>query len=359
MKVRLIKKIVQAIGISAVSVITMAPLAFATPSVPDPAPSSAMPLQTLQAAAPPAIIQPDVQFMRLPFKRADAPFLKITNGWKMSPDEAKVLGDTSDHAAVDYEGVPYGTPLYAPADGWAWYSYQSFPMRYQAPYDPSHPSNPATFWRDPYTGREGYLGAAGLFVEIQFNKEVKRPDGTSLGNIATQFFHLKAVAPSITYYPPIRLNDVIAYNGQRIKIWQPLVNKPQAYMRAHASPIKRGQLIGWMGDTGINFGYDDNFDVATGTVASRNRVALPPWDPQGVPLVVPVNLATQTHQQSYVGRGPAPNYSRQNNFDIYDLYDQITPIHNPYTPLPGLFHLGPKALFERNSFGQPKFVDEP
>ena len=335
--------------------------AGATPSVPDPqVQSQATTFQSLQKSSSPDpdIIRPNAKFMRLPFKKADTPFLKITNGWQMSPDEAKVIGDSDNHAAVDYEGVKYGTPIYAPADGWAWYSYQSFPMRYQGPYDPDHPSDPETFWRDPHTGREGYLGGAGLFIEMQFDQEVKHPDGTSLGNITTQMFHLKDVAPSITYLPPIPQPDVIAYNGQHIKIWSPVVNKPQEYMRAHASKIKRGQLVGWVGDTGINFGYDDNFDVKTGKVAPRNRVALPPWDPQGVPLLVPVDRAAQVHQQSYIGRGPAPNYSRQNNFDIYDLYAQVKTYQNPYTPLPGLFHLGPKAIFETNLLGQPKFTDD-
>lgn len=343
--------------LSGIFVICSGSIASATPSVPDPV-SPTVSTQTLQKSAPEEIVRPDKKFMRIPFKRSDTPFLKVTNGWQMSPEEAIVTGDSDDHAAVDYEGVKYGTPLYAPADGWAWYSYQSFPFRYQGPYNPANPADPNTFWRDPYTGREGYLGAAGLFVEMQFDQEVKRPDGTSLGNIATQFFHLKEVAPGIKYMPPVRDTDVIAHNGQHIKIWTPAVNKPQQYMRANATPIKKGDLVAWMGDTGINFGYDDNFDVATGKVIQRNRVSLPPWDPQGVPLIVPVDRATQVHQQSYIGRGPEPNYSRQNNFDIYDLYAKVKPHHNPYTPLPGMFNLGSKAIFETNKFGQPKFIDD-
>lgn len=339
--------------------------AGATPIIPEPAldPRKAPQLQPLHfqpkpQPAPEGTIKPDKKFMRLPFKRSDAKPLVITNGWKMATDEAKVLGDDEDHEAIDYEGIRYGTPIYAPADGWAWYSFQSFPMRYEGPYDPANPSDPSTFWRDPHTGREGYLGAAGLFIEMQFDQEVKRPDGTSLGNIATQFFHLKEVAPGITYLPPIRQPDVVAYNGQKIKIWTPLVNKPQEYMRQHASKITRGQLIGWVGDTGINFGYDDDFNVATGKVAARDRRALPPWDPQGVPLLTSLDRAAQIHQQSYIGRGPAPTHSRQNSFDMYDLYAKVKPFNNPYTPAPGAFRAGPNSVFETNVLGQPKFVDD-
>lgn len=359
-----IRSPLSALGIMTASItaVLIAPTAFATPNIPESyftqAPETASILRMEPSAVPQDIVRPDAKFMRLPFKRADAKALKITNGWKMASDEAKVLGDSDDHAAIDYEGVKYGTPIYAPADGWAWYSYQSFPMRYQGPYNPLKPSDPNTFWRDPHTGHEGYLGAAGLFVELQFDKEVKRKDGTSLGNITTQFFHMKDVAPGITYLPPVRQADVVAHNGQRIKIWTPVVNKPQEYMRQNASPVKKGQLIGWVGDTGINFGYDDNFNVETGKVEPRDRYKLPPWDPQGVPLLVSPDNAAQVHQQSYIGRGPAPTYSRQNNFDLYDLYAEVKPYHNSYTPVPGTFRSGPKGVFETNMFGQPKYIDD-
>ena len=84
----------------------------------------------------------------------------------------------------------------------------------------------------------------------------------------------------------------------------------------------------------------------------------PPWDPQGVPLLTSLDRAAQIHQQSYIGRGPAPTHSRQNSFDMYDLYAKVKPFNNPYTPAPGAFRAGPNSVFETNALGQPKFVDD-
>jgi len=305
---------------------------------------------------PPGTVQP-APFAALPFSRAFGPMLKITNGWYEAEDELGVIGNDDFHQALDFEGPPCWTPILALADGWAVATYQSGIERGgKAPFNPADPYNPDTDWKDPISGKTGWLGYAGLVVELQTNVQVP-----GFQNATAQYFHLAAVNPAIKWLAPERQPDTITWDGKHVANWLPAaIRQSQADIRKIATPVKRGQVIGWMGDTGINFGYNDNLDPNTHLVLPRNRYAQPPWDPQGAGVTSPIPFACQLHLEFYSGR--SATFGKLNYFDGMDVYKRITgtpntpSYNNPYTPKPGTFSMGSSPVFQQQPNGQPVFA---
>jgi hypothetical protein len=277
--------------------------------------------------------------------------LNMSSGWYIAEDELPILGDDF-HEALDFEGPPCGTPILAVADGWAVASYQSGIARGgKAPFDPANPSNPETDWRDPVNGREGWLGYSGLFVELQTTVQIP-----GFQNAVAQYFHLAAVNPAIKWLDPVRQADTVTWNGKHVENWYPAdIRQSQEDIRKIATPVKKGDVLGWLGDTGINFGYNDNFDPKFHVVWPRNRQMLPPWDPQGAGVTTPIWRACQLHIEFYSGR--SGTLGKLNRFDSMDLYERVTgqpgtpSYNNPYVAGPGKFVMGPHPIFERDRFG--------
>jgi hypothetical protein len=305
---------------------------------------------------PPGTVQPQ-PFAALPFPKVVAPLLRVTNGWYEEEQELKVIGNDDFHAALDFEGMPCGTPVLAAADGVAVATYQSGIERGgEAPYDPNDPYNPHTDWKDPVTGHTGWLGFAGLVVELQTNVVVP-----GFQNATLQYFHLAAVNPAIKWLAPDRDPDTVTWDGKHVENWTPnAIRKSQADIRAIATPVKRGQLLGWLGDTGINFGYNDHFVPELHQVLPRDRHANPPWDPQGAGATTPLAFACQLHLEEYSGR--SATFSKLNRFDAMDLYARITGVpgtpsyNNPYMSGPGHLLSGPSPIFQRDNRGQFVFA---
>lgn len=305
---------------------------------------------------PPGVTQPVAPFAGLPFHHSVAPLLRMTSGWFIAEDELGVIGDDF-HDALDFEGPPCWTPILAIADGWAVASYQSGVARGgAAPFNPADPSNPETDWRDPINHKEGWLGFAGLFVELQTNVRIP-----GYQNAVAQYFHLAAVNPRLTWLDPVRQEDTVTWDGKHVENWFPApIRQSQEAIRAVATPVKRGDVIGWIGDTGINFGYNDRFDPEHRIVLPRNRQANPPWDPQGAGVTTPIAFACQLHIEFYSGR--SATFGKLNRFDGFDDYDRITGIpgtpsyHNPDNPRPGVFVMGPNPLFERDRYGNAMYA---
>lgn len=309
-----------------------------------------------EGSRPPGITQPTTPFAGLPFHHSVAPKLEMSSGWYIAEDERGVIGDDF-HEALDFEGPLCGTPVLAVADGWAVASYQSGIARGgKAPYNPADPANPDTDWRDPVTKREGWLGFSGLFVELQTN--VPMP---GYQNAVAQYFHLAAVNPKIKWLQPERQEDTITWNGKRVANWFPAgIRQSQEDIRKIATPVKRGDVIGWLGDTGINFGWNDRLEPKYGIVWPRNRQAEPPWDPQGAGVTTPLAYACQLHLEFYSGR--SATFGKLNRFDGMDMYQRVTgtpgtpSYNNPYNPHPGKFVMGPNPIFERKPNGDPVYA---
>ena len=300
---------------------------------------------------PADVVQPASPFAALPFDSSVAPQLRMTSGWDIAEDERGVIGDDF-HQALDFEGPRCWTPVYAIADGWAVASFQSGIARGgKAPYNPSDPANPDTDWRDPISGKEGWLGYGGFLVELQTNVQVP-----GMQNAVAQYFHLAGVNPTIAWLPPEAQADTTTWNGKHVKNWYPGgLRQSQDAIRKIATPVKRGDLIGWLGDTGVNFGYNDWFDPLLHVAWPRNRTAQPPWDPQGAGVASPIEYACQLHLEFYAGRSATGG--KLNKFDGFDLYQRVTgepgtaSYRNPYNPSPGVFIMGPQPIFERDPQG--------
>ncbi len=168
-------------------------------------------------------------FLTLPFKEGTN--FQIAEGWLYSGEERKMHG-RKVHYGIDF-AANRGTPVYAAADGLAIASFDT--EEYGK-------------WQDKKLGF-GY----GRFVQVW------NPDTKSFMIYA----HLETIAPNIYYEKP-------AKNGIG---WKPSLPKSKEEVETHENtPIKKGDLIGYVGDTGLTWGYDE-------TPKERpNPEQFPSWD---------------------------------------------------------------------------------
>jgi hypothetical protein len=273
-------------------------------------------------------------FLKLPFRARDGvASLYDTQGWITSPDELdidqEVNGDL--HGANDLELVTapdygYGAPILAAASGRAYFSYQYI----------------SGTWTDPAGVTHQVGWGAGLFVEIRHAQDTPTARGW-----VTQYIHLSRVADGIPYLAPTAVDDPADPTHPD---WFPApITQDDNVLWGLGVPVVQGQVIGYQGDTGIGLDWKDNFDVATGKVASRNRAVLKPWDPP------------QLHFQLYQGR---INGAKQNIVDPFGWYAQtcpgewkpLQPHVNPYTPFPGVVRVATVSAFLTDAFGHPKYA---
>lgn len=284
------------------------------------------------------VTPPAEPFAYLPFRQEDASGLKVTSDWVTAQDEEAIIGDR-DHQAVDFEGVRCGKPVVAMADGWAVATYQSGVIRGAPDLEPPLIKE---LWKDPLSGREGYLGYAGFVIDIKF--DAKTPEGKPY---QAQYFHVARFEPNVGWFPPVPGEDQITTDGKRAKVWT-----PKGFGGADADGkrkhVRAGEIIAYMGDVGVNFGYDDAFNLDAHSVSPRDRQALPPWDPQGAGVSggIPIEEACQLHLELFVRVD-----GTKKRFDALDLYEQITgwpgtpDYHNRANPAPGRFTVGDRTVF--------------
>ncbi len=164
--------------------------------------------------APATVKPPDnpEAFLTLPFK--DGAEFRVAEGWLYSDEERKIHGRTI-HNGIDF-AAPRGTPVYAAADGLAIASFDT---------------EADGTWQGKQIGF-GY----GRFVQVY------HPETDSF----TLYSHLESFALSISYEQPLR--SKFGY--------EPVLPKTKAEVEQHqTTPIKKGDLIGYVGDTGLTWGY--------------------------------------------------------------------------------------------------------
>ncbi len=284
--------------------------------------------------SPPAGSAMPTPFLKLPFRQRDGIGSTYdSQGWITSPDELAIDDEVNGdlHGANDLEFVNkpdygYGLPILAAASGRAYYSYQYI----------------SGTWTDPVTGITHQVGmGAGLVVEIRHAKDQAGNPGW-----VTQYIHLSKVAPGIPYLQATAVDDP---NDPIHPDWFPtgLIQDDDTLWNLGV-PVTQGQVIGYMGDTGIGYDWKDNFNPVTGQVAPRNRAVLKPWDPP------------QLHFQLYRGR---VNGVKQDIVDPFGLYAQVCPgewkplrpTTNPYTPLPGMVRAAPVTAWITHA-GRPVYA---
>lgn len=242
-----------------------------------------------QALDPGPPFQPE-PFLRLPFEKGTK--TQITEGWEYSDEETAIHG-YKRHFAVDF-AADRGTPVYAAADGIA---YSSF-MRLFPPSE-SHK-----------TFKERRVGAGlGHFVEILHGGD----------DLRTQYGHLQKVAEAIPYFPPeVRDQDVL---------YPQIVHAPVDELMKKGRAVRRGDLIGWVGDSGLSWGYEETPDFRP------DPKEFPSWD------------ETHVHFEVYDrdDRG-----IKRHRFDPFGLYDHA-PAYQSFKPTA-------KGLWLLDYEGKPRYA---
>ncbi len=160
--------------------------------------------------------RPDA-FLTLPFKQGTD--FRIAEGWLYSKEEQKIHG-RKVHYGIDF-AAERGTPVYASADGLA-----------IASFDTEDDGE----WQGKKVGF-GY----GRYVQV-WNPATKA---------FTIYSHLESFAPNIYYEKPSKSGIG----------WKPSLPKSQEEVEKHENtPIKQGDLIGYVGDSGLTWGYDETPD---------------------------------------------------------------------------------------------------
>lgn len=226
-------------------------------------------------------------FLYLPFS-SETPFEEITEGWLYSAAEQAVHGYKT-HYAVDFK-APLGTPVYAAADGLSVAS--------------SHFVYLQRFHEEKQVGF-----GLGNFVQI-WHPEAK---------LFTQYGHLERSA-DIPYLNPVPKGDG----------WDPVpaYRHLSGEILAKAKPVKRGDLIGWVGDSGCSWGY-------------KEMPGQPRPDPQQFPSWDETHLHFEVFDRDAEGK-------KQTRLDPFDIYSQA----EAYKGLkPGL-----KGLWVVYQEGRPQFA---
>lgn len=171
-------------------------------------------------------------YLTLPFRQKDLPqingeaFYNITEGFRYSRAEQHLHGGIL-HAGIDF-AVPYGTPIVAPCDGIAISSYHSILVK--------------DINGTPKKYQNKFLGfGLGYFVQIHVS---------GMDRIV-QLGHLSNLHSDLPFSLPTEISK---------DEWLP-TNYQYSYKELMHNkwtlPVKTGDLLGWVGYSGMRWGYHD------------------------------------------------------------------------------------------------------
>ena len=256
----------------------------------------------------------------LPFRKHDAMSTggtdNVSEGWYYGAERGITGLDV--HRSIDFD-LPYGTPVFAMADGWAAFTYQSW-----------------------LTATE-YLGKRigfGLGLWLLTLHKLPGSDVYWWGKYA----HLSKVRSGIKYLRPYVDSDGDWHEPDS---GPDNLYVPDPQLQQIFTPITKGQPLGYVGDSGVEWGYRDMFDVDTGTVAPRDRQAQPPWD------------APHLHLEIYrrVNGSPAPGETLDADRLSVDPFGQYGMVRRweDYSSYKG-YSLGPGHLWLTDRHGKPVYT---
>lgn len=227
-------------------------------------------------------IQP---FLTLPFGK-DAP-IEITEGWYYTEEEHQIHGGT-EHRGIDF-ATPYGAEVFAPCDGLA---VRSYSLGYVE--DESSP--------DGYRYYQEKLVGCGLghFVQIFHPKT----------GLFVVLGHLSWTPPEIHMLWPERVDlSGIPY----IEWWPPQRLFSARMSRVISRNIRKGDLIGRVGDSGLAWGYQES------PTLRPDCEEFPSWD--------------EPHVHFRVCRRDEEG-NRTDHFDPYNLYAKNVRVYQDLSTLP-------------------------
>jgi len=276
-------------------------------------------------AVTPTMVTPGLSlpapFLALPFSKQNAAQAggtrNISEGWYYG-EERGITGSETHHA-IDFN-LPYGSPVLAMDDGWAAFTYQSFlsPVAYK-----------------------GKLTGQGLGLWVLTLHKVPATNVYWWG----KYGHLSAVAPGLKYLRPSVDSDG---DWHEPSSGPDNLYVPDPQLTTIFTPIHRGQILGYVGDTGIEWGYRDAFNVDTGTVTPRDRVALPAWDKDAhvhIEIYRRVNGSPapgETFDSTRISVDPFGQYGQVRRWENYSSYDD--------------YPLGPGSLWLTDQRGKPVYA---
>ena len=163
-----------------------------------------------------------IPYLEIPLKQSS---IKITEGWFYLEKETKIHG-LKIHAGIDFK-ARRNEPVYASAEGWVSSSYHSFQVINK---DKS---------LKKYKNKNVNNGM-GFFVQIYHPKNKRY----------TQYGHLSKISNNIPFGSPRKIKE--NYYPYAYKTSPKRMKNSKYY-----TWIKKGDLIGYAGDSGLTWGYKD------------------------------------------------------------------------------------------------------
>lgn len=228
----------------------------------------------------------------------------ISEGWFYGMERGIHGGQV--HASVDIN-LPWGADVLAPADGWAAWTIQTWLT--------------GNVYKDKRVG----FGLGLWLITLH-----KLPDREEYW--WTKQAHVGWVDPKLRFLRPWADSDGDLHepDGQHGPDNLYLTDPELA---AAFTPIKRGEKLATVGDSGVEWGYRDQYNLETGGVLPRDRKQHPAWDED-------VHLHLEIYRR--VNGSPKPGETFDANrisVDPFGQYGQVRRWDN-YSPYDG-FRVGP------------------
>lgn len=246
-------------------------------------------LRPFEPVIPTPLLLENKDKFSIPFEGPEFPVL--TESWLYSSAERSVHGFVN-HGGVDL-AQPRDTPVYAAADGYAISSTHISPLN------------------KTYNNKTPVGFGLGEFVQIWHPEQ----------GVYTSYSHLSKVSSEIPYFKPTCKDGFcdpeVVYNDSD-------------YSVKKGKLVKRGDLIGYVGDSGLSLGYKEKPRAKRADIKKN-----PSWD--------------ETHLHFEMYTRVAPNFTKARRYDPFGIYGRL----DQYSEAS---YVGPNSLWKMDESGKVEFA---